>query len=175
MSVRARRARASPSCKATSTGCSRKSQPTRPSAVPMRALSTTTTTTIMTTAIITATGMTITTTTTITTTINTTRTRIDTDMSAIAIELQPPDLAPYRRSNTGVEWIHTFDSGKAGPHVLVNALTHGNEICGAIALDRLLRMEVRPTRGKLTLAFANVQAFQRFDTRNPYASRFIDE
>ena len=55
-------------------------------------------------------------------------------MPAIAIELQAPDIAPYRRSNTGVDWIHTFDSGKAGPHVLIIALTHGNEICGAIAL-----------------------------------------
>jgi predicted deacylase len=96
-------------------------------------------------------------------------------MSSIAIELQAPDLAPYRRSNTGADWIHTFESGKAGPHVLVNALTHGNEICGAIALDRLLKMGVRPTRGTLTLAFANVEAFSRFDARNPYATRFVDE
>lgn len=94
---------------------------------------------------------------------------------SISIELQAPDLSPYRRSNTGVDWVHTFDSGKPGPHALVNALTHGNEICGAIALDRLLKMNVRPARGRLTLAFNNVQAFQRFDTRNPYASRFVDE
>ena len=110
-----------------------------------------------------------------TTTIPTNTTAIATDMSAIAIELQAPDIAPYRRSNTGVEWIHTLDSGKPGPHVLINALTHGNEICGAIALDRLFRMDVRPARGKLTLAFNNVRAFERFDPRNPYASRFIDE
>jgi hypothetical protein len=96
-------------------------------------------------------------------------------MSTIAIELKAPDLAPHRRSGTGTDWIHTFESGKPGPHVLVNALTHGNEICGAIALDRLLRMGVRPTRGTLTLAFANMEAFSRFDTRNPYASRFVDE
>jgi hypothetical protein len=96
-------------------------------------------------------------------------------MPSIAIELQAPDIAPYRRSNSGTDWIHTFASGKPGPHVLINALTHGNEICGAIALDRLLKMDVRPTRGTLTLAFANVEAFQRFDPRNPYATRFIDE
>jgi predicted deacylase len=96
-------------------------------------------------------------------------------MSAIAIELEAPDLAPYRRSSTGTEWIHTFDSGKPGPHALVCALTHGNEICGAIALDRLMRMNVRPVRGKLTLSFNNVHAFERFDPRNPYASRFVDE
>jgi predicted deacylase len=106
----------------------------------------------------------------------TTTTATGTDaMPSISIELQAPDIAPYRRSNTGADWIHTFESGKPGPHVLVNALTHGNEICGAIALDRLLRMGVRPTRGTLTLAFANVDAFLRFDPRNPYASRFVDE
>jgi predicted deacylase len=96
-------------------------------------------------------------------------------MTSIAIELAAPDIAPHRRSNTGTEYIHTFDSGMAGPHVLVNALTHGNEICGAITVDRLLRGGVRPIRGKLTLAFANVAAFARFDTANPYASRFVDE
>jgi predicted deacylase len=59
--------------------------------------------------------------------------------------------------------------------VLVNALTHGNEICGAIALDHLFRRGVRPARGRLTLAFANVAAYGRFDPGNPGASRFVDE
>jgi predicted deacylase len=59
--------------------------------------------------------------------------------------------------------------------VLVNALTHGNEICGALVVDRLLREGLRPARGTLTLAFANVAAFSRFDPAHPYASRFIDE
>jgi hypothetical protein len=31
------------------------------------------------------------------------------------------------------------------------------------------------TRGTLTLAFANVAAFGRFDAKNPFASRFVDE
>jgi hypothetical protein len=38
-----------------------------------------------------------------------------------------------------------------------------------------LRRGLRPVRGKLTLAFANVEAFSRFDPRNPYATRFVDE
>lgn len=58
---------------------------------------------------------------------------------------------------------------------MVSALVHGNEICGAIALDRLLREEIRPRRGRLTLAFVNVEAYQRFDPRNPFASRCVDE
>jgi Succinylglutamate desuccinylase / Aspartoacylase family len=93
----------------------------------------------------------------------------------IALELQAPDIEPHRKSSTGSDFIHTFESGEPGPHVLVNALTHGNEICGAIVVDRLLRQGLRPVRGTLTLAFANVEAFSRFDTRNPYASRFVDE
>ena len=96
-------------------------------------------------------------------------------MPSIAVELQAPDIRPHRQSNTGTDFIHSFDSGKPGPHVLVNALTHGNEICGAIVVDRLLRRGLRPVRGKLTLAFANVEAFSRFDPRNPYATRFVDE
>jgi predicted deacylase len=96
-------------------------------------------------------------------------------MPRIAVELKAPDIEPHRASNTGAEFVHTFDSGVPGPHVMVNALTHGNEICGAIVVDRLLRREVRPVRGRLTLAFANVAAFLRFDRANPYATRFVDE
>ena len=96
-------------------------------------------------------------------------------MPAIVVELKAPDIERHRRSPSGTEFVHILDSGKPGPHVMVNALTHGNEICGAIVVDRLLRDGVRPTRGKLTLAFANVEAFLRFDPANPYATRFIDE
>ncbi len=96
-------------------------------------------------------------------------------MIAIPIELDAPDIEPHRRSSTGVDWVHTFESGEPGPHAMVCALTHGNEICGAIVVDRLLREGLRPTRGRLTLAFNNVAAFGRFDPRSPYASRFIDE
>ena len=92
-----------------------------------------------------------------------------------AIEITPPNIAPYREGNTGIEYISSFDSGRPGPHVFVNALTHGNEICGAIAVDRLFKVGVRPHQGKLSLGFTNVAAFQAFDPRNPTASRFVDE
>ncbi len=91
------------------------------------------------------------------------------------IEIAAPDISAYAAGNTGIPYVTTFDSGRPGPHVLVNALTHGNEICGAIALDRLFRDGVRPIAGKLTLSFANVAAYQSFDPRNPTASRFVDE
>lgn len=95
--------------------------------------------------------------------------------SPYAVELLPPDISAYKAGNTGIDYVTTFDSGKPGPHVLVNAITHGNELCGAIAVDRLFKMSVRPTRGRLSLAFANVAAFQRFDRALPHASRFVDE
>jgi predicted deacylase len=93
----------------------------------------------------------------------------------VPVELSPPDIEPYRAGNTGVEYVTTFASGIAGPHVLVAALTHGNEICGAIALDRLLRAGLQPRGGRLTLAFGNVAAYRRFDPRHPFLSRFVDE
>ena len=58
---------------------------------------------------------------------------------------------------------------------MVSALIHGNEVCGAIALDHLLSSSFAPDRGRLIVAFANVAAFSSFDPAAPYASRFIDE
>lgn len=91
------------------------------------------------------------------------------------IELQPPDINRWKDGGTGVDWVHVFDSGRPGPSVMVQALTHGNEICGAIALNWLLGQSFRPGRGSLTLAFANVAAFARFDPADPFPSRFVDE
>ncbi|MBI1775427.1 MAG: succinylglutamate desuccinylase/aspartoacylase family protein [Proteobacteria bacterium] len=96
-------------------------------------------------------------------------------MAEDTVELVPPDIERYRRGNHDIDYVHEFDSGKPGPRVMVNALTHGNEICGAIALDRLLRLGVRPSRGRLTFAFVNVAAYGRFDAKTPHASRFVDE
>ena len=59
------------------------------------------------------------------------------------VELTAPDIEPYRKGNTGIEFVTSFDSGVPGPHVAINAITHGNEICGAIALDALLKQGVR--------------------------------
>jgi predicted deacylase len=97
------------------------------------------------------------------------------DSEHFPIELSPPDITPYRVGNTGVDYVHVLDSGRPGPTVMVQALTHGNEFCGAIALDWLLRAGVQPARGRLTLAFANVEAYARFDFDDPDASRYVDE
>ncbi len=95
------------------------------------------------------------------------------------IELKPPVIERWREGGAGVDFVHAWDSGQPGPRVMIQALTHGNEICGAIALDWLLdemaRGAWRPARGRLILAFANVAAYQRFDAAHPFTSRCIDE
>ena len=91
------------------------------------------------------------------------------------IELQAPDIARWKESGSGVDWVHVLDSGRLGPKAMVQALTHGNEICGAIALDWLLAGGFLPERGTLTVAFANVEAYARYDPVDPYPSRLVDE
>src|SRR6185436_18936303 len=49
------------------------------------------------------------------------------------IEVAFPDIGRWASGNTGIPYVWTFASNVAGPHVLVQALTHGNEGCGAIA------------------------------------------
>jgi predicted deacylase len=91
------------------------------------------------------------------------------------VDVELPDIARWARGNTGIPYVWRFASGAAGPHVTVQALTHGNEVCGAIALDWLLNLGIRPTRGTLTLVFANAAAYRTFDRADPYAARCLDE
>jgi predicted deacylase len=96
-------------------------------------------------------------------------------MADQALEILPPDITPFRAGNRGVDFVHVLDSGRPGPNVLVQALTHGNEICGALALQWLFDQVFAPQAGRLTLVFANVAAFARFDPANPHRSRYVDE
>ena len=96
-------------------------------------------------------------------------------IEAYPIEVAFPDISAHEASDSGISYVHTFDSGVAGPHVMINALTHGNEVCGAIVVDALLRAKLRPRRGRLTLAFANVAAYLSFDAAKPDAARFVDQ
>lgn len=94
-------------------------------------------------------------------------------MSSPPFEISPPDLTPWLAGNTGTAGVWRFAAEAPGRHVLVTALVHGNELCGAWALRDWLEAGVRPRRGTLTLAFANVDAFSRFDPAQPHASRFV--
>ena len=89
------------------------------------------------------------------------------------LEVLPRDLSAYRLGNTGVDYVHRFDSGRPGPHVLINGLTHGNELCGMTAVTHLLDTGVRPLVGSLTLSLANIAAYESFDPAKPFDSRQI--
>jgi len=88
--------------------------------------------------------------------------------------LHAPDLAPWRAGNA-LPGVWTFEGGRPGPHLCVVALMHGNEIGGAIVLERMLHAGLRPVAGRLTLVFANLDAFSRFNPDDPTASRFLEE
>lgn len=89
------------------------------------------------------------------------------------MEVARVDLAPYRASGSGVDYLHTIDAGVAGPHLMVNALTHGNEWCGMHVVKRLLDTGFRPRVGRLTLSFANVVAYEALDA-NGMSARFVE-
>jgi predicted deacylase len=91
------------------------------------------------------------------------------------VHLTPPDLTPWIEGNTGIPGFTTRDSLRPGPHLALIALTHGNEIAGAIVLELLLRGSLWPSHGRITFGFVNLTAFARFDPRQPTASRFVEE
>jgi predicted deacylase len=96
-------------------------------------------------------------------------------LPSFEVHLTAPDIKRWRDGNTGIPGFTTRASDKPGPHVALLAVAHGNEIGGAIVLERLLRDDVAPSRGKLTFGFVNLAAYERFDPRHPTASRFVDE
>ncbi len=96
-------------------------------------------------------------------------------MAEHPIEFDFPDIARWRAGNSGTDFVHVLDSGEAGPTVMLNALTHGNEVSGAVVLDALLAMALKPRRGTLILSFANVEAYFSFNGEHPFKSRMVNE
>ncbi|WP_313299329.1 succinylglutamate desuccinylase/aspartoacylase family protein [Diaphorobacter sp.] len=96
-------------------------------------------------------------------------------MTSLHFDLPAPQLSAVRAGNTDVEGVWHFDSGKPGRNVLISALIHGNELCGAWALKGLIESGLRPENGTLTLAFCNLAAFDTFDPAHHDASRFVDQ
>ncbi|MDD0816183.1 succinylglutamate desuccinylase/aspartoacylase family protein [Curvibacter sp. HBC28] len=96
-------------------------------------------------------------------------------VAPLSFDLPCPELGAWRAGNTGVEGVWQFDGAEPGRHVMISALVHGNELCGAWALLGLLQAGLRPQRGRLTLAFCNLAAFDRFDPAQPDAARFVEE
>ncbi|MGI9450220.1 MAG: succinylglutamate desuccinylase [Geminicoccaceae bacterium] len=95
-------------------------------------------------------------------------------MMSLPIEIAVPDLDPYRQGTDGIPYVISIDSGAPGPHAVITALVHGNELSGAWALIAMLEQNIEPKRGRLSLAFVNVAALKRFNPRQPKASRYLD-
>jgi predicted deacylase len=89
------------------------------------------------------------------------------------IEYDFPDIRPWEKGDA--PYIHVRESGKPGPTVMLAALTHGNEVSGAVVVDELLGRGLKPRQGTLIFSFNNFEAYQRFDPNNPFKSRMIDE
>lgn len=91
------------------------------------------------------------------------------------IELNFPDLSKWKTGNTGVDYVHKFTSDLPGKNVMVMALTHGNEVSGALVVERLLEDGFKPRAGTLFLGFGNVAAYEAFSKDAPDATRYLDE
>jgi len=89
------------------------------------------------------------------------------------IEFAFPDLRRWGKG--AAPYIHVLESGKSGPTVMVAALTHGNEVSGAVVVDALLAAGLKPRQGTLIFSFNNIEAYHRFDLKAPFKSRMIDE
>ncbi|WP_421877533.1 succinylglutamate desuccinylase [Pacificispira sp.] len=91
------------------------------------------------------------------------------------VAIDPPDIASYQSGATGSPFVQVLEGDADGPTAMISAVVHGNELCGAIILDELLRCRFRPAKGRLFLAFMNVEAYEGFSCRTPEGSRFADE
>ena len=63
-----------------------------------------------------------------------------TGLADLRFELPKPDISAWRAGNTGTEGVWHFESGVPGRRVMITALVHGNELCGAWALKGLLEV-----------------------------------
>ena len=93
----------------------------------------------------------------------------------VPVNIARPDIRPWLAGNCGIRGAWSFASDTPGPHVAITGAMHGNEIAGAIVLDRLLRAGLRPLCGRLSLVFCNLEALARFDPADPTQTRFLDE
>jgi succinylglutamate desuccinylase len=103
----------------------------------------------------------------------------NTALTSITLEDgSPQSLPPVERlagSNCGTPGVWRFNATTPGPHVAITALIHGNEVCGAAALWRLLQLKPKPSRGRLTLVFCNLLAYGRLTDANKEECRLVEE
>ena len=82
------------------------------------------------------------------------------------VRLTAPDIGPWIAGNTGVPGFTTRVAHADGPHIALLAISHGNEIAGAIVLERLLREGLRPA-ASLTQISGEPVPVRTIATRRP--------
>jgi predicted deacylase len=97
------------------------------------------------------------------------------DLPDFPVAIKAPDISAFMAGNTGIPGFTSIDGATPGPHVVLVSLIHGNEIAGATVLAELLTVGFTPARGRLTIGFANMAAFARFDPAHPLPSRYVEE
>lgn len=86
-----------------------------------------------------------------------------------------PDLRGWGSGNTATRGVWRFSAGSPGPSVGISSIIHGNEIVGAVVLSEMLAHGIQLLSGSLTLAFCNLDAFDRFRPERPLESRYVEE
>ena len=94
-------------------------------------------------------------------------------MPQFAVRLAAPDLRPWLGGNCGIAGAWSFTAPEPGPHLALFALTHGNEIAGALVLNPKLSAGIRPQRGRVSFVFGNLDDFQPSHTENPIATPYL--
>lgn len=89
------------------------------------------------------------------------------------ISLPPPER--LAGSNCGSAGVWRFEGAAPGPAVVITALVHGNEICGAFAIDRVLAEPPELGCGSLTLVCCNLEAYSRITDATKSKCRLVDE
>jgi succinylglutamate desuccinylase len=78
-------------------------------------------------------------------------------------------------SNCGTAGVWRFASGQPGQRIVITALIHGNEVCGAAALWDVVQRSPMPRSGSLTLVFCNLAAYAMLNDTNKDECRLVDE
>ena len=87
--------------------------------------------------------------------------------------LPPADAISGSNCDTPGVW--RFTASAPGPQLAITALIHGNEVCGAQALWRVLQAGIKLTRGQLTIVFCNLEAYGRLTDASKDEGRLVDE
>jgi len=83
------------------------------------------------------------------------------------------EIRPWEKGEA--PYIHVQESGKPGPTVMLAALTHGNEVSGAIVVDALLARALKAAQRHADLLVQQLRGLSALRSKNPFKSRMIDE